>query len=154
MRGSTALALALVGGCIPAYEPGSLLVLGDAPDERGRRLGCLDVRVQVIRDPAVPTTWPVVGVDLGNRCRRPVHVDLRHVAVTARWTDEGPVRLSAFDPRREIHAADLDGHARAREVIAYEAPEDAWGRPDEVCVDVAGITAAAPVPPVCFEEGG
>lgn len=153
-----ALALGLLvplAGCFGAYEADSLLVDGTGhPHDRGRRLGCLDVRVQVIRDSAVPPSWPVVGLDLGNRCRTPIHVDLRHVGVVARY--EGPgrsVRLPAFDPRAEIDAAVLDGRAQAREVIAYVGPDETDERPRSVCVDVAGITAAEPTPPVCFEEG-
>lgn len=153
-RGGTALAVVLLGGCAAAYEPESLLV--DArgePHGHGRRVGCVDVRVELVRASAVEASWPVVGLDLGNRCREAVYVDLRHVRVTARWDETDAVALRAYDPRAEMRGAVLDGRARAREVVAFVAPEGVWNRPAAVCVDVSGITAAEGSPPVCFTEG-
>lgn len=153
-RGGTALAVVLLGGCMGAYEPESLLVdPGGEPHGHGRRVGCLDVRVELVRASAVEASWPVVGLDVGNRCRQPVYVDLRHVRVTARWDGPEAVALPAYDPRLEIGGAVLDGRGRAREVLAFVAPDGVWDRPASVCVDVSGITAAEASPPVCFEEG-
>lgn len=155
VRGSpVAVLFALVLGSCHVYEPGSFAYdEGGLPDLHARRLECLDVRVETLRDPAVPASWPVVGIDVGNRCRDAVYVDLRHVRVTARWEHAPARRLRAFDPRYELRAAVLDGRARAREVIAYVAPEGVEDPPSTICIDVGGITRAAPVAPVCFEEG-
>ena len=144
---------ALLAAACQAYEPGAFAVdEAGLPDVHARRLDCLDVRVETLSDPAVPASWPVVGIDIGNRCRDAVHVDLRHVRVTARYADGLSQRVRAFDPRRELRAAVLDSRARAREVIAYVAPDSAYDAPSAICVDVAGITRAEPVAPICFER--
>jgi len=133
-----------------AYEGGALL-----GDRQGRQLGCLDVRVGMIDDPAADPSWSVLGVDMGNRCDGPVYVDLRRVVVTGKVADGRVVRLRPYDPQDDIDEAVLDGRMRAREVIAYVPPATVSGRPEragEVCVDVTGITSADPVPPVCFES--
>lgn len=143
-------------GCFAGYEGDTLLRDGTGElHTRGRRLGCLDVRVALIEDRAVEAGWPVVGFDMGNRCDAPVYVDLRRASVTGRLADGRVVRMRPFDPRSEIDAAVLDGRSSAREVIAYIPPAGARdgtpARSREVCVDVGGITAADPAPPVCFE---
>lgn len=151
--GAVLAALLSVGaaGCFAPYEGGALLRDGTGgADPWARSLGCLDVRVAQIDDPAADPGWRVVGVDMGNRCDAPVHVDLRRVVVTGRLADGRVVRMNAHDPRAEIDAAVLDGRMRAREVIAYVPPIGTAGPADEICVDVGGITGADPVPPVCF----
>ena len=144
-----------LSGCLQSYEADSLLTdAAGLPDVHARRLDCLDVRVALRDDGAVPPSWPVVDIELGNRCRDAVYVDLRHVRVIARWDDAPSKRLLAFDPRRELDAAVLDGEAHASEVIAYVAPDSLDTAPTTVCVDVARITRAPAVAPVCFERGG
>lgn len=149
------MSLIALCGCLQAYEPDALLTDSSGlPAVHARRLECLDVRVGLLDDAAVPASWPVVDIELGNRCRDAVYVDLRHVRVIAHWEDRPPERLRAFDPRLELEAAVLDGKSHAREVIAYVAPQTIEAPPRMVCVDVARITRAPPAAPICFEKEG
>ena len=159
--GTIAAAVVLAGalaaplaGCMSAYEGDTYLVdAAGLPDVRARRLDCLDVRVALVKDSAAPDGWPIVGIELGNRCRAPVDVDLRHVRVTAQRGPGTEVPFRPYDPRAELDAAVLDGRARAREVIAYIPPAGIEPDAASICVDVSGITRAPPATPVCFEGG-
>jgi hypothetical protein len=143
------LAVALAGcASFPDYRG------PDREDESFRRLGCLDVYVQPYE--GVKTGGAqTFEFTFGNRCRAPVGVDIRGVAVRALVGDR-EVALAPFDPRGELRSATLDGFRSAREVIVFEANDDStWSR---VCVDVERVTEfAGDVAPVCVmpseEEG-
>jgi hypothetical protein len=136
------------------YEGDELVV--DArgePDPRGRRVGaCLDVRASIVDDPAIPDGWREVYVEVGNRCRRAVYVDLRHVRVTETLATGQARELVLYDPEAQVSGAVLDGNARGREWLAF-APLPADGADvSSLCIDVARVTAGRGAPPICADE--
>jgi hypothetical protein len=153
---SPALLAAIVSvllGCAPAapYRPGFLLeeplVQRGTPSAAAaaRRVGCLDVRMALACNDAVPADFPLVAFTLGNRCDAAVAVDFTRLHVTGRMAsgEAADVTLSAFDPAREIHPAMLGARNMAREVLEYDAnPRDATRGITEVCIDVAGLSDA------------
>ena len=106
-----------------------------------REVGCLDVAAEIIGDPHVEPSSPVVDLQFGNRCDGGVHVDLRKLEVVARWSDGRRVELHAYDPRNEIEPLPLAPGMLGHEAIAYPAPKDEAGPPSQVCVDLGGIDA-------------
>lgn len=155
----SALAFALgiggTGGCGSAYEAGSFDDYGRATEPRMRSVGCLDVRLQPRGEGEVGRAWVAIDYELGNRCRRPIDVDLRAVAV---WGEagRGMSPMDLYDPREEVVVATLDGETYASEALAYEPGDGAQEEIQRVCVDVTRLHGGArgDVPPVCFHRVG
>jgi hypothetical protein len=160
LRAPLAAAVCVLLGCGPAlpYRPGFLLeeplVRPDKPPgaAAARRVGCLDVRLALACNAAVPADFPLVAFTLGNRCDAAIPVDFTRLLVTGRMAggEDTDVALSAFDPAHEIHPAVLGPRAMAREVLEYDAsPREATRMITQVCVGVSGLSnggeRAAPV---------
>ncbi len=129
-------------GCV--YTPASLARL--PTDGNARVVGCLNIAVNVRRD-------PVLAFEVANLCPHPVAVEFRNVVVRA-WAEDGAEhRPVPWDPRGELFEAQIDGHDRERVVLDF---------PVEVatphfCVDVARLNVDGPAPhPVelCFRSVG
>ena len=120
-----------------AFVPGSII---DAPRDfrsSAAQLDCLEVELREAKDPQV--TFIV-----GNRCARPVGIDFRKIVVRS-----AGLTLPPYDPRGELHEAELDAHAQARVTLLYPGPAQHF------CVDVGGLEVDAPSPhplDVCFEN--
>ena len=101
--------------------------------------GCLDLGVHLARHPTVPRRFTVLRFELGNRCGRPLRVDLGAVRVRARYADGAEVELARHDPRREVRAVTLDVRTRAVEVLAYAPALPREGAPAVVCLALDGV---------------
>lgn len=119
-----------VVGC--AYQPGSF----SSPSREfvGQRVtvGCLDLAVDRRADLSI---GPVLAYEFANRCDHAAVVDLGAAAVIGRSAGGGELALQPYDPRGEVHAAELDGRDVGGEVLAYTA-DRAMVR---LCVDAAGL---------------
>jgi hypothetical protein len=137
--------LAIVAGC--AYQPGSFDTWGH--DFAGRRstVGCVDLSILRRGDHAAN---PVLAYDFGNRCDRPVTVDLQAVAVVAKATG-GDAPMIPYDPDHEIRALPLDGRSAGSEAIEYRMTADAGVRLS-VCVDAATVVDTTTSNWQCFDE--
>jgi hypothetical protein len=127
-----------LAGC--AYRPGAM-----RPEPGGQvvTVGCLDVAIARRLDHEANA---VLHYRLGNRCNRPIQVDLAQVAVVGRFGDGSEVALAPYDPDLEIRAVQLDGRMAGREALAYSTPRPAG----QVCVDAASIVHAEPARWLCF----
>ena len=137
-------ALTLALGCAP-YKSGDALV-----SPQGSRLfRCLEMHLAPYYEEISPE-WVAIEYRIGNTCRQAVPIDL--TAIRVEMTDGGrTTRLLAHDPRDELHAAALDGRARAREVIAYEFPLELELYEVPICVNLEGAADfEEPPPPYCF----
>ncbi|MBE7448048.1 MAG: hypothetical protein HS111_03915 [Kofleriaceae bacterium] len=147
VRLAAACAVALVTpvlvGCA-GYRAGSFAVAGEPFVGERTTLGCLDVAVDVHRDPVA--AGPVVHYQFGNRCDRAATVDLGRVRVTGRTRDGAEVALVPFDPHGEIRALPLDAHRAGRERIEYRTRRDLGGDVISVCVAVGDLGAGSPAP--------
>jgi hypothetical protein len=135
-----------IAGC--GYTPGSFSHgYGPLAPFDGERvtLGCLDLALARRADLAGDA---VLQYRFGNRCNRPIEVDLQRVAVVARFGDGREVALSPHDPSSELRAARLAGRHAGREAIAYPTREPTA----QVCVDAASIVRAEPAHWLCFAE--
>jgi len=136
------LATILLASC--AYQPSSFS--SERDPFRGQRAtaDCLDVAVE--RQHAATAGATVLAYGFGNRCDRPVIVDLASANVIGRRTDGSSVVLRPYDPRREIKPLWLDGRSMGREALAYETGTDFV----DICVDVGSIARAQVSPWLCF----
>jgi len=140
MRG---VALIVVAAACQGYRAGAFRGLGHEFTGERLTVGCLDVAIEAVADPAAEGT--AVGFTLGNRCDAAVRVDLRAATATVHYRDGRAGPAVPFDPRRELRPAWLEARSIAREVIEYQAPHDA-GPPFEVCLDLARIDTSEPSP--------
>lgn len=140
----TVLLTSALVGC--AYQPGSFMH-GSGPEAvfAGERVtvGCLDVAVARRLD---HEAGAVLQYRFGNRCNRPVQVDLRSAAVIGRFADGKEVALAPYDPRFEMRPLRLDGRLSGGEAIAYPTPQPVT----QICVDAATIAGAQPARWMCF----
>lgn len=136
-------ALGLLVGC--AYQPGSFHYRGATAWDTGQRatVGCLDIAVarRADRDASA-----VVDYRFGNRCTRPVAVDLARVAVVARYADGTEAALEPYDPKRELRPTPLDGRLAGGEALAYPSARGAT----QICVDAASLVHADQPHWMCF----
>jgi hypothetical protein len=141
----TAVLTTALAGCT-AYQPGSFH-RGPAPGVafEGERatVGCLDVAISRRVDYDASA---VLQYRFGNRCNRPVEVDLQRVAVVGRFGDGNEVALAPYDPRLELRPVRVSGRRTGREAIAYPTPRPAT----QVCVDAASLVHAEPARWMCF----
>ncbi|HWU87388.1 MAG TPA: hypothetical protein VN253_08935, partial [Kofleriaceae bacterium] len=102
-----------LAGC--AYQPGSFMH-GSGPQAvfAGQRatVACLDIAVARRPDYAASA---VLQYRFGNRCNRPVQVDLRAAAVVGRLADGREEALAPYDPRLEMVPVRLDGRTSGGE---------------------------------------
>ena len=143
-RGALAGALisALVG--CAAYRPGNLQRLAPA-GTHVVETGCLDVAARVTDDAVA--AWPVVDLQFGNRCDRPVPVDLRAIAAFGHTRGGVVVNLVAHDPLAELRSLPLEARSRGGELLQYRDRRDlAVVGPDviDVCLELGALGGAAP----------
>jgi hypothetical protein len=133
----TAVLASVLAGC--AYQPGSF-TSGPGPTAvfAGQRatIDCLDVAVA--RRPDHDGS-AVLQYRFGNRCNRPVTVDLARVAVVARFADGAEEALAPYDPDQEIRPAQLAGRGSGGEALAYSTAR----RAAQVCADLSSIVPPA-----------
>jgi hypothetical protein len=142
LTGLASCLAALAAGCaFSRYEPGTLTAPSRDPNTRSITLGCLDVAMRPTKDALVPTSHPVLRFAVGNRCPQAVPVAFDRVRVEGLY-ETGPVALFAVDPRNEIHAATLDGHASAVETLEFAPTRTHPNAPASVCVTLSGFTTA------------
>ncbi len=132
-----ALVATVSAACVSAYEPGALL---RAP--ASVRADCLDLAVTPHADPALPASHVALRVDFGNRCARPVTLDLTRLAVTGVWPSHR-APLALVDPRREVEPAVLDAHRDGAETLEFAPVTDSSDAPAEVCVAFEGVVPGA-----------
>jgi hypothetical protein len=139
-----AVLAAMLVGC--AYQPGSF-AYGAGPEAgfAGQRatVGCLDVAIARRAD---FDSNAVLHYRFGNRCNRPVEVDLLRVAVVGRLDDGSEIQLWPYDPNDEIRPARLPGRIVGGEAIAYPARQPLT----QICVDAASIVRLQPAQWLCF----
>ena len=114
-------------------------------------LGCLDVAVARSHDAGAQ--GPAVELAFGNRCRRPVTVDLTRMSARGRDAAGQDVRLVAYESGRRDPAAAArrpPGRTRGHRAVATGGADAPL---TQVCVDVGGIDrSAAPAARwVCME---
>jgi hypothetical protein len=160
MRSSLAVAVGLffvaaTASCV-AYTPDSLLHR-QRKWATARTVGCLDVATEIVRDPDVPESSPIVDVTFGNRCTHGVHVDLSRLHVLARYADGVRLQLAAYDPRHEIEPRLLAPAGVGRELIEFDPHWAKPAAPTRLCIGVQGLDADRPaetVLPMCFVMQG
>lgn len=133
----------LASGCGSTYERLDAEALArQHPWATVVRLGCLDLGVHLARHPSVPRGFTVVQYELGNRCDRPLRIDLSAVRVRARYPDGVEVALDRHDPRREVRPATLELRSRAFEALAYSPPAPQSVEAPVVCLTLGGVIEA------------
>jgi len=122
-----------VVGC--AYQPGSFS--SPLREFVGQRVtvGCLDLAVDRRADLSI---GPVLAYAFANRCDHAAVVDLGAAAVIGRSAAGGELALRPYDPRGEVHAAEIDGRDVGGEALAYTAERTMV----RLCVDAAGLAHA------------
>jgi len=129
-----AIFASLLVGCT-AYHPGSF-THGVAFIGQRATVGCLDVAVARRVD---YESNAVLQYQLGNRCNRPVEVNLGRIAVIARFADGSEEVLAPYDPSFEIRPVRLTGRLTGQEAIAYPIPRRAL----QICAELSAITPVA-----------
>jgi len=140
-----AVLLAVVAGC--AYRAGSFESWGHDFAGRQTTVGCLDLAIEPRLETA---SGPVLAYDFGNRCDRPVVLDLGSTSVIAK-TGGGNLAMVPIDPRHEIRALPLDARSVGAEAIAYRIDPPAAGV-TAVCVDAASVVGDTPPDWQCFDR--
>jgi len=135
------LAGVLLAGC--AYQPSSFRSETQFLGQRATT-GCLDIAIE--RRDRSTVGEAVLAYSFGNRCDKPVIVDLASATVIGRRTDGGSLVLHPYDPRREIEPRWLDGRAVGRETLAYDAGVTLV----DICVDAGSIPRAPMSSWLCF----
>ncbi len=137
-----AIVACALSGCA-SYQPGAFTARGLAFDGQRATAGCLDVSVTSRKDARASA---VLHYQFGNRCTRPVVVDLRAVAVVGRTVDGEEITLAPEDLDGEIRPLELDARLAGQEALAYQA-----GTPlSQVCVDLASIGRVTPAAWHCW----
>ena len=134
------LLVLIVAGCGATYERLDTEALARRhPWAAVAHRGCLDLGVHLTRHPSVPGRFTVVRYELGNRCDRPLRLDLSAVRARARYADGVELTLARHDPRREVVPATLEHRSRAVEVLAYAPAIPRDGAPAVVCLTLDGV---------------
>ena len=145
----TALVFVLLLGC--SYSPDSFDYPGRWFPGQRVTVGCLDISVHRRPDLDVVkygTDAVVLDYNFGNRCDKPVVVDLVRIPVIARTVDGDEVTLTPFDPNLEMIATTMDARAAGGEAIAYPFTEPVA----QVCANVAAIGGYAEARWLCFSS--
>ncbi len=144
MRALPSLCLAplIVGAC--AYQADSFTYAEQRFRGQHVTIDCLDLAIE--RRPVAVRGRVVLAYEFGNRCDQPAVVDLSSVRIVGRATDGATIELAAYDPRRQIRPARLDGRSVGREAIAYSSTVVVR----DVCLDAAAIAHASPSQWICF----
>lgn len=143
-RGALAGALASALVACAAYRPGTFQQSA-SPGTAVVETGCLDVAASLTDDAVA--AWPVVDLQFGNRCDRPVPVDLRAIAAFGHARDGALVHLVAYDPLAELRSLPLEARSRGGELLQYRDRRDlAVVGPDviDVCLELGALGGAAP----------
>jgi hypothetical protein len=109
--------IGVIAGC--GYRAGSFSGPGGPFAGERAVVGCLDVAVAAHRD--VAAEGPVIAYEFGNRCDRPVTVDLGGVIVRGRTAAGREIELAPYDPERALRPARLEARRSGREVIEYRS---------------------------------
>jgi len=141
----SALLLATLVGC--AYRAGSFAAWGHDFPGRRTTVGCLDLSIERRAD---APTGPVLAYDLGNRCDRPVTIDLETTSVVAR-TARGDLAMVPYDPDHELRALPLDGRSVGAEAIEYRLASEP-AAVASVCVDASSVVASLTPDWQCFDS--
>lgn len=144
IRAGLAAALVTAAGACVAYRPGSLQ-RNAPPGVAVVETGCLDVAAAIATDPIV--AWPVVDLHFGNRCDRPVPVDLRAIGAFGRTRAGAIVPLVPYDPQAELRALPLEARSQGSEQLQYRDRRDLGPVGDDVidvCVELGGLGGSAP----------
>lgn len=136
--------LLLASGC--TYKPGSFAHPQHTFSGQRTTVGCLDIAVQ--RRHVSGAKAAVLAYQFGNRCDRPVVVDLLRVSVVGRTNAGSEIQLAPYDPDAELHAVRLDGRLTGGEAIAYPSAQ----RLHQICVDAASIVHEHPAIWLCFSR--
>jgi hypothetical protein len=127
--------LATLAGC--AYRASSFDAWGH--EFRGVRtsVGCLDLAIEWRAEPVAES---VLDYDFGNRCDRPVVVDLLTPTVVGKTAGDD-VAMVPYDPLHELLPLPLDGRSLGTEAIEYRttAATDVHA----ICVDAAAVASSA-----------
>ena len=140
-----ALAAALTSALVAcaAYRPGTFqrtAPAGTAVVEAG----CLDVAATVTDDAVA--AWPVVDLQFGNRCDRPVPVDLRAIAASGHTRTGAVVNLVPYDPMAELRPLPLEARSRGRELLQYRDRRDlgvVGADVVDLCLELGALGGAA-----------
>ncbi|HEY5923140.1 MAG TPA: hypothetical protein VIV11_15785 [Kofleriaceae bacterium] len=137
------IAALVLAGC--AYKPDSFRQ-GSA-SFRGFYISvdCLDLGIDHRKR---DNRMDVIAYEFGNRCDKPVVVDLAAARVYGRTADGEEVELYAFDPMSEIRPVRIDARAYGREAIEYPSSHTL----DRVCIDAAAIAHVSPPNWICFNR--
>lgn len=130
--------LLALAACSP-YRPGSFQ-RGATPTTAVVNLGCLDVAADSAPDPVA--AWPVLDLRFGNRCDRPVPVDLRRLSVVGQTAGGQQVALVPYDPGQVLRALPLEARTWGTERLHYRDRRDLAPVAADViavCVDLAGL---------------
>ncbi len=120
----------VLAGC--TYKPGSFSYPSKGFPGQRVTIGCLDIAVDRRAD---LEGAPVLGYQFGNRCDRPVSVDLSRAWVVGRLVDGNEIALTPYDPKLEITAVRIDGRMAGGEALRYTTSQPVA----QVCVDVARL---------------
>jgi len=90
----------------------------------------------------------VIAYEFGNRCDKPVVVDLAAARVYGQTHEGDEIKLYAFDPLREIRSMLIDARASGREAIEYPSAS----KFERVCLDAAAIAHSTPSQWICFNQ--
>ena len=132
------LLLLLLAGC--TYTSGSFSDFRGAFPGTRQTIGCIDLAVGRSADPSAQ--GPAISYAFGNRCTRPVTIDLASIRAHGHDADGLEHTLVAFDPQQELRPLPLDSLFFGRETIEYSAP--GVQQIFDLCVDIGGVNADAP----------
>lgn len=144
------LGLLLLIACAP-YQSGA--VFDVATPDGGRRFECVDLQVTPSFSVKINElrSYLPIRFAFGNHCRHAVPLNLSAVRVRATF-GEREIPLMAFDPRDEIHPAQIDGRMRAEEIIAFEIPPNWVGNQLQICVKLDLVAESVENPSsFCFD---
>ena len=136
------LLVVAIAGC--SYSPDSFSYPGRRFPGQRVTAGCLDIAVD--RRPDYQENTAVVEYQFGNRCDKPVMIDLGRVPVLGRTASGEERTLTPYDPKMEIRALKLDGRQAGGEAIAYPTTEPMV----QICVDAAAISETKQSRWMCF----
>jgi hypothetical protein len=128
------------------------------PDDRHRavrRLGCAELGFAVGHDPRIPGTSLLLDLGVRNHCVRPAPFDARALGFFGKDVDGAWARLSLYDPRGEIHAAQIDAEREAVERLRLDVDRHPFpALVTSVCIDTSRVSpeaAQAAPEPLCIE---
>jgi hypothetical protein len=107
-----------------------------------RVVGCAELAFSVERDARLPDGSVLLDVSVRNRCVRPTPLDLGAMRIVGYDAAGAEFPVAMYDPRGEIHAAEVDSEVAAVERIRLDG-FDAVELPSSLCVDVTRVSQDA-----------